>query len=156
MRQVISSPNQKLTEGGPGWGWGSLYYMRTRPLQDKHDDRSPRLVKHSGVWQQKAVLAGGPKVWAIYNGGSRAFSSLFLRLFFFLFPVTKYSAIHDSCSFCFITTMLWVALEIGYISIAKSVVFSRWATVRHVRTILIGNYRSASIYGGLGAARRHW
>ena len=39
--------------------------MRTRPVQDKHDDRSPRLVKHSGIRQQKAVLVGGPKVWAI-------------------------------------------------------------------------------------------
>ena len=72
---------------------------------------------------------------------------------FFLFYVTKYSAIHDSCSFCFITTMLWVALDISYISIAKSVVFSRWATVRHMRTILIGNYRSASIYGLWGGMK---
>ena len=51
----------------------------------------------------------------------RAFFLGFLFLFFFL--VTKYSAMHDSCSFYFITTMLWVALDIGYISIAKSVVF---------------------------------
>lgn len=96
-------------------------------------------------------------MWAIYNGGSRALSSLFPPFLFSLFlPCDKYSAMHDSCSFYFITTMLWVALDIGYISIAKSMVFSRLATVRHMRTILIGNYRSASIYGALGAARRHW
>lgn len=37
----------------------------TRPVQDRHDDRSPRLVKHSGIRQQQAVLVGGPKVWVI-------------------------------------------------------------------------------------------
>ena len=76
-------PNKIQTEGGPGWGWGSLYYMRMRPLQDKHDDRSPRLVKHSGIWQQKAVLVGGPKVWAIYKWWFARISEPFPSVSFF-------------------------------------------------------------------------
>ena len=63
-------------------------------------------------------------MWAIYKWWfARIFEPFPSVSFFFFFLVTKYSAMHDSCSFYFITTMLWVALDIGYISIAKSVVF---------------------------------
>ena len=76
-----------------------------------------------------------------------SFSLPFLSSRFLLF--TKHSAMHGSCSFYFMTTILSVALDVGYISITKSVVFSRWAIVRHMRSPSTGPFRSASIYGGM-------
>ena len=40
---------------------------------------------------------------------------------------------HGSCSLYLITTILSVALDVSYIGITKSVVFSRWPIVRHIR-----------------------
>ena len=45
--------------------WGGGFTCGTRAVQDKLWDRSPHLSEHSGIRQQKAVLVGGPKVWAI-------------------------------------------------------------------------------------------
>ena len=36
-------------------------YMRMRPLQDKHDYRSPRLVKHSGDTAAESGVSWGTK-----------------------------------------------------------------------------------------------
>lgn len=48
-------------------------------------------------------------------------------------------------------------LNVGYIGIAESVVFSRWAILRDMRSTNTGLYRSASIYwwGGGGFGGRH-
>ena len=157
MRQVISSRTKNKQKMGRV-GDGVLFTTCGRDLFRI----SMTIDLH--VWSSIAGYGSRKRCWLedqkcgqfrmVVRAHFRAFSLGFFFLFFFL--VTKHSAMHDSCSFYFITTMLWVALDVGYISIAKSVVFSRWATVRHMRTILIGNYRSASIYGSLGAARRHW
>ena len=45
-------------------------------------------------------------------------------------------------------TFLLVALDVGYVGITKSWVFSMWAIVRHMRSINTGHVENASIYGG--------
>ena len=55
---------------------------------------------------------------------------------------------NGSCSFYPFMTFLLVALDVGYVGITKSWVFSTWAIVRHMRSIDAGHVETARIYGG--------
>lgn len=68
--------------------------MRTRHVQDKHDDRSPRLVKHSGIRQQDSGVGWGTKSVGNLEWWFARIRASFVRSFFDFLFITKDSAMH--------------------------------------------------------------
>lgn len=79
----------------------------------------------AGYGSRKRCWLGDQKCGQFRMVGRAHFELLSFISFFDFHLIMKHSAMHGSCPFYFITTILLVALDIGYVGITKSVVFSR-------------------------------
>ena len=63
--------------------------MWTRPVQDKHDDRSPRLVKHSGGTAAESGVDWGTKSVGYLEWRSAGISRLFCPFLSSIFSLSR-------------------------------------------------------------------
>ena len=125
--------------------------MRTRPVQDKHDDRSPHLVQHSGLRQQDSGVGWGSKSVGRFRMVVRAhFRTSFLQTFLHFPPC------HENFSNAGLSRFILLhhgdligTLDLGYIGITNSVVF-RGGQSSGTCVQIQGTFIHACIYGGIG------